>query len=156
MRNSRVYAACSPQLRDELRREAQRLARAGEEERLRLERERRDLDSDREALQEEKEGVAVLRRELEDAMALAIEGKATTERERAEILAGLHEVRMALEVRERDGRISCRGNGPCSDSVRCRPIVAAALRTRCDCKLSSAQIPLILFIACVKSRLGAR
>lgn len=91
------------QLRDELKREAQRLSRTEEQNRLDLERARRDLERENEACKEERTVVADLERELEESLARAREGRDAMESERSEMLREFHEVKTDLEVREEEG-----------------------------------------------------
>lgn len=87
------------QLREELRREAQRLSQAEEEGKMALAKGQRELQRDRDVVREESEHVEALREEVERAQAEAREARDGVERERVLMLKGFSEVRVSLEVR---------------------------------------------------------
>lgn len=85
-------------LKEELTREAQRLSRTAEQNRLDMEKALRDLIREQEACRAESRGAAKLKRELEESLAKAREGREGLERERSEMLRGFQDVRMDLEA----------------------------------------------------------
>lgn len=89
---------CSRQLREDLRREAQRLSRAEEEGKLALAKGQRELLRDRDVVREEEKQVEALRMDLEAERTKAREARDGVERERGDMLKGFSEVRVSLEV----------------------------------------------------------
>lgn len=86
-------------MREDVRREAERVAKRQEEHRRRVKKAREELDKERQACREETEGVAALGRQLEEALVTAKAARDGLERERGKMLQGFLEVRSALEVR---------------------------------------------------------
>ncbi len=98
--NPRLYPLIAArQLREDLRREAQRLSRAEEDGKMALAKGQRELQRGRDAVREEEKQVEALREEAEAAQAEAREAREAVGHEREEMMKGFSEVRVALEVK---------------------------------------------------------
>lgn len=102
VRTSRSETAFG-QLREELRREAQRLSCVEEEGKLALDKGRRELQRSQVAVTEEGKQVEVLRLETERALAETRSAREGVEREREDMFKGFQEVKVALEVGADEG-----------------------------------------------------
>lgn len=79
-------------------REAKRLSRSEQQNRLELEKAFRDVSRQQEACKEQERGLDKLKRELEESLGAARDGREALEHERSEMLRGFQDVRMVLEV----------------------------------------------------------